>query len=209
MKLSKISQLCVVNPDDLSLYIRSLKLFNKQKKIKNDELIELVTSLPAPEKLKEFSNAECGVLYETANYLWKAITGKEINDQIKTQTAKETLMGNYWLLNNGILLSGINHFSIIKQNSHLVNSLLDIGQMLIQQYLSLSPNHLIFLVIKNGGVRLFVNKDKKMFAQMNEKTYADWGRAKIKKYNFKDKLVKIIDLDSDYEGWKSGVGVVL
>ena len=211
----KLAESNEFSPDVLALYIQSLKLSNKERKIKNpseeeSEISKLINTLPSPAKIKkDFSNAECAVIFETIAYLWREITGKNIREDAKLKKAEERLMGNFWLINKGVIIGGVNHFSIIKQNSNLIGSLLDINQMVLQQYLSLQPNKLILLVIKSGGIRLFCNKNKKLFAQMSEDTYAQWGRNKIQKYDFKDKLVKIIDLNSPYKGWSSGISIVL
>ena len=56
---------------------------------------------------------------------------------------------------------------------------------------------------------MFVNPENKAFFQMTEKTYARWGKNKIKKLDFKIKAIKVIDLKAPYKGWKSGVTVII
>ena len=51
----------------------------------------------------------------------------DIIEESQLEKDPETLMGNYWMLNNGVLLHGINHYGIIKNNDNLFCSLLDIN----------------------------------------------------------------------------------
>ena len=44
-----------------------------------------------------------------------------------------------------------------------------------------SPEELIETIIKHGGMRVFINKDRKGYFQMIDDTYSRWGRQKIKK----------------------------
>ena len=87
--------------------------------------------------------------------------------------------------------------------------MLKINGFALQEYLGSRPNDLIKFIIDNGGVRMFVNKNKKLYAQMSPETYGKWGRAKVKKYDFKLKAVKVIDLRAPYKGWKSGITIKL
>ena len=67
------------------------------------------------------------------------------------------------------------------------------------------PEELIETVIKHGGMRVFINKDKKGYFQMNDETYSRWGRKKIKHLDLKAKTIKVIDKERPYKGWKSGI----
>jgi len=75
--------------------------------------------------------------------------------------------------------------------------------------MSTDPNKLLFYVIRNGGVRIFINKDKTAYFQMSENTYGKWGRKKVKGLDFAKKIVKILDFNQNYTGWDSGIGIKL
>ena len=200
----------VPDGNTLSIYVESLKMNLKNNPNLNKELAILIKKLPSPRQIKlNFSFEECKILFQTVGYLWKKITGKDIIEEKKISKAPETLFGNYWMFNNGILLHGVNSYGIIKRNTSLICSLLDINNMVLQDYLSNNPNKVIDFIIRNGGVRLFINKSRHLYSQMNQDTYAKWGRAKIKKYDFKKKIVRIVDPNVEYKGWKSGIGIKL
>jgi len=194
----------------LALYVQTLKQYLKDNPNICDEWKDLISKMPAPRKVRQdFSLQECKILYESLEYLWEKITGERIIPEKEIILAPESLTGNYWMLNNGVLLSGVNHYTIIKQNTNLICSLLGIGGMTLQEYLCSRPNKLIAYIIRNGGVRLFITQDKRLYAQMNPKTYGDWGRNKIRKLDFPLKAVKLIDIKAPYEGWASGITVKL
>ncbi|GAF77777.1 unnamed protein product, partial [marine sediment metagenome] len=67
----------------------------------------------------------------------------------------------------------------------------------------------IRFILENGGVRLFVNKNKKLYAQMSSTIYGKFGKKKIKKYDFPERIVRIIDFKAPYKGWKSGIAIKL
>lgn len=213
MKIYKIAKKEDKIPDaeTLALYINVLNLYLQDNPSTNKELKNLIEKLPSSRQVqKSFSFEECRILYETIGYLWKIITGNDILEESKISRAPETLVGNYWMLKNGILLHGVNHFTIIKQNTNLFISLLNIGGFALQQYLHSRPNELIKFIIKNGGARLFVPKDRKrLFAQMSPETYTKWGKSKIKKMDFPNKTIKIIDNKAEFNGWKSGIVIKL
>ena len=194
----------------LATYVESLNLYALDNTGADQTIIKAIKSLPPPHIIKnDFSKSECRVIFETIGWLWKEITGKKLINEEKIQKAPETLKGNYWMLSNGLLLPGVNHYSIIKKNANLISSLLKINGMVLQQYLGKNPKDLIGLVIRHGGVRIFVNTDRNAYFQMNQDIYAEWGRKKVKGYDFKKKIVKVIDLTAPYKGWDSGISVKL
>ena len=87
--------------------------------------------------------------------------------------------------------------------------MLGLNMFTLQEYLSSDPDKLLFYIIKNGGVRMFIDKDKKAFFQMTPQTYAEWGKERVRRYKFDHKIVRVIDVRADYKGWKSGVAVRL
>jgi hypothetical protein len=196
--------------EQMALYVLTLKQYLIDNPTISNEWKDLIKKLPAPRQVRQdFSIQELKLLYETVEYLWKLITKSPIIGEEEIIKSPESLSGNYWLLNKGILLQGINHFSIAKQNSQLICSLLNIGGMAFQEYLSSPPHNLIYFLIKNGGVRLFITRDRRMYCQMSPETYAKFGRDKIRKLDFKKKVVKLIDLRAEYKGWGSGICVIL
>jgi len=200
----------VPNAEVLATYVESLKMYLEDKPDLKEKLSELIKNLPTPSKIKkDFSYEECKILYETVGYLWKKITGNDIIEESHTQEAPETLLGNYWMIENGLLLHGVNHFTIIKQNASILSSLLNVNGFALQQYLVSRPNKLIRFILENGGIRVFINKSKEAYFQMSEDTYAEWGRSKVKGLDFHKKIVKVIDFRVPYKGWKSGVAVKL
>ena len=211
-RIYKIAREEVEVPDaqTLALYTETLKSYIRDIPDLSEEIVEIVKSLPAPKKIRhDFSIKECEILFESIAYVWKKITGQKLIQEQEIINPPETLFGNYWLINNGILLHGVNHYGIIKQNASLLCALLKINGFALQEYLGSRPNDLIKFIIDNGGVRMFVNKNKKLYAQMSPETYGKWGRAKVKKYDFKLKAVKVIDLRAPYKGWKSGITIKL
>lgn len=198
------------NGEQMALYTLTLKEYLKDNKDIPEEWKNLIEKLPAPRQIRQdFSIQELRLLYETLEFLWTRITKQKIISDEEIIKAPESLSGNYIMLNNGILLEGINTYDIIKKNSSLISSLLNIGGITMQEYLSGKPSNLIHLVIKNGGIRIFIAKDKRMYCQMTPDTYSKWGRDKIRKLDFKFKAVKLIDLRASYSGWKDGLTVKL
>lgn len=199
----------IPSSDDMINYVNSLKIYAKQYPEVCKEHMELIDGLPPDKKIRDFSFGECSVLFETIGYLWKKIIGKDLIEEKSMVYAPESLLGNYWLMNNGVLLHGANHFTIIKQNPNIFTHLLNLNGMTMQYYLASKPDKLIHYIIRNGGLRLFVNKDKTSYFQLSPDTYDKWAMRKIKKYDFKKKIVKILDISAPYEGWKSGIVVRL
>lgn len=215
MKIFKISkheksEKEVISPDLLIAYVDSLKLYLKDNPNINNDYKKLINNLPASTKIsKDFSKSECELLYETVGYLWEKLTGKDIIEENKITNSLEKLNGSYWLIKSGVILSGPNHKTIARQQMQLMCSLLNIHTMAMLQNLSSHPNKVIHLIIKNGGVRMFVDKNGEAHFQMTDKTYGEWGKKKVKKLDLKKKIVKVIDPKSPYEGWKSGITILL
>jgi len=212
MKITKkahIDEKDIPDPDALAAYVKILKLYLEENDLEPD-IIRLIKGLPSPRVVKtSLSWEECKILFETINYLWKKILGKDILEQQYVEDAKQDFLGNYWIFKNGVMLSGENHLTAIKRDSSLIITVLGLNGFSLQYYLSTDPDKLIRYILKNGGVRMFVNKDNNGYFQMSEDTYAKWGREKVRKYDLKTKIVKIIDFRVPYKGWKSGISIKL
>jgi len=212
MKLNRIAHIDekdIPDPKTLALYVKVLKMHLKDNKLDANKT-KLINNLPNPKEITEsLSWEECKILFETINYLWKRIIHKDILEENSIEKSEQKLLGNYWLLENGILLSGINHTSIILQNTALISTLLNINGFTLQYYLSVQPNKLLKFIIASGGVRMFINKNNKGWFQMTGTTYGSWARNKVKKYDLKKKTVKVIDLKANYDDWKSGISIIL
>jgi len=208
-KISSINESDIPEPSALAAYVKTLKLYMEDNNVK-PELKRLIAGLPSPRTIKSrLSWEECKILFVTINHLWKNVVGKDITEENYIDEAQQKFLGNYWIFKNGIMVNGENHFTAIKRDSGLVITILELNGFSLQYYLSTSPNKLIKYILKNGGVRMFVNKDNKGFFQMTEDTYAKWGRDKVRKYDLKSKTVKIIDLKVPYNDWKSGIVIKL
>jgi hypothetical protein len=205
-----VKDIDIPRPETLATYVEALKTYLGDSTALSESLTKQIENLPAPSEIRRsFSFQECKLLFETVNYVWKAITKKDIVDESKIEKAPENLCGNYWMLKNGVLLQGGNHISIIKHNTSLFCSLLDLNAFTLLQYLSTDPNKLLFYIIKNGGMRVFINKNKSAYFQMNERIYAKWGRKKVKELDFPKKIVKILSFSHDYNGWDTGITIKL
>lgn len=195
---------------DVATYVESLKMILKEDGIKDPKVKRIVADLPSPNHVKRhMSHHEATVLFQSVRWAWKEITGTDLEEEAGFEAAPETLLGNYWMMKNGMLLHGVNHYVIIKRNISLFASLLDIDPFVIHQKLAAPPQELIKLIIDNGGLRIFVTTDKRSYFQMNDQVYKNWGRAKVKGLDFGYKLVKLIDASTDYTGWKSGISIKL
>lgn len=198
----------VPDSNTIGAYIETLTLYYKDNKGMDPVLANLIQNLPSARQVKrDFSEKQCQILFETIQFLWRKLTGQDIVKESKITHAPESLSGSYWMLPNGVLLHGLNHFSIAKQNTSLFTSLLNINGFALQEYMHGGPEQLIHFIIKNGGVRMFINQEKGFFVQLSDETYSKWAGEKLKKYDFKKKIVRIIDLKSPYRGWKSGIPV--
>lgn len=209
-KTAEIKDEKLPDRESLGLYIIALKKCLKDNPQMNPEYADLINHLPNARLVRqEFSLSECKLLYETLEYLWSKITGQKLISEKEISHGPETLLGNYWMLANGITLWGVNHYVIIKNNPILFASLLDLGGMTLQEKLSSHPNKLLSYIINNGGLRLFVSKDKRLYAQCSPKTYGDWAKAKIQKLDFPYKIIKVVDPKIEYKGWCNGVIIKL
>lgn len=196
--------------EDLASYTQALKLYLKNDKVKDVKIQKLIQNLPYPDSIENnFSEEECKLVFESIAYAWKNLTNKDLLEESKIEKSKKGMEGNYWMLNNGILLEGPNHFTIVKQNLNLFATLLDISPFLLHEKISSPPEELIKTILDNGGMRIFVKKDKTAWFQLSDKTYSKWGRNKIKKLNVNKKMVKVIERGNPYKGWKSGILVKL
>jgi len=197
-------------PETMAAFVESLKVYLKDNPKLKEELKYAIENLPSPTQIiKDYSMEECKLLYETIGHLWKKITGKTPIEINEIEESPVTLLGNYWMIRNGILLSGTNHTTIIKKNINLICSLLNVNGFALQQHLASPPDNLIRFILKNGGVRVFINKDREAYFQMSEETYSKWGRKKVKGLDFNPKVVKVIDFNAKYDGWHSGITVKL
>lgn len=199
----------IPSAETIATYVHSLKMFQENNKL-DPETNKLISNLPTPRKInRDFSEEECKILFETVSYLWKEITGHSIIKDVNMEEATEGLYGCYWMFKNGVMLSGLNHFSIIKQNVDMFCTLLKLSPFAVHQYIASNPNKLIYYVLINGGLRIMIDKKNIGWFQLSEKTYSSWARKKIKKLDLKEKIVKIIDRKTDYKGWKSGIIIKL
>ena len=211
-KLVKIYKIAktedIPDSETIGAYIETLTLYCKDNKDMDTVLADLIHNLPSARQVKrEFSEKQCQILFETIQFVWRKITGQDIIKESKITYAPESLSGSYWMLPNGVLLHGLNHFGIVKQNTNLFTSLLDINGFTLQEYMHTGPESLIHFIIKNGGVRMFISKEKKFFVQLSDETYNKWAGKKLKKYDFTEKIIRVIDLKSPYRGWKSGIPI--
>lgn len=200
----------VPSVEDLALYVKSLKLCLDDNSVKDQDVAYAIESMPEPVKIKNsLSYEECKVVFESVRWAWKKITDQDLIELSSKTPAPKTLMGNYWMLSEGLLLHGVNHYTIIKQNLNLFSSILNINAFVLHEKLSGSPTEIIKLIIDKGGVRVFISDDKKAYFQMNDKEYGKWGKKKVKHLDFKEKVVKLIATNTPYNGWKSGFTIIL
>lgn len=196
--------------EDIASYTEALKLFKVKGKITDPELKKLIDNLPSPQNIrKSLSDTEIKIVFRTIWYLWHKITGLNLIEDTKVEQKKETLEGNYWMIHKGVLMSGPNHYTIIKNNLNLFRSLLGVHAFAMHEKMASNPNDLIKLIIDNGGIRIFVNKDRTAYFQLSSETYAKWGKQKIMKYEFHKKIVMVVDINAPYKGWKSGIRIKL
>jgi len=197
------------NLEEILAHVDSLKLYAENKDI-TPAIKCTIDNLPTSRQIQlHMSNEEIKILWETVDWLWKKITGKDIISESTIIEKPDTLIGNYWIFNKGILLSGINHYTIIKNNASFICSLLGINGFALQQYLHQDPNNLMKFIIDNGGIRMFVRTNREMFAQLSPQTYRNWGKKKLKTYDFHKKILKLIGPNSKYNGWNSGIDIII
>jgi len=200
----------VPSAEDIAAYVEALNIYLENDKIKDKHIATLVKRLPYPDSIRAgFSNEECKLVFQSVNYAWKEITGQDLMQEEQIDRAPKGLEGNYWMMTNGVILSGTNHFTIIKQNLNLFSTLLNISPFVLHEKLASPPDEIIKTVIDNGGMRIFITVDKKGYFQLSDETYSKWGRNKVKGLDIKDKIVKVVDRQTPYKGWKSGITILL
>ncbi len=199
-----------INNDELSQYVETLKMHVDNGEISDAKLIKVIGNFPSPISIRQdLSNEEGNILFESVRWAWKEITGQDIKTEIKTEHGPETLMGNYWMMKNGVLIRGPNHFTIIKKNADMFSRLLNIGAWAMQEKFVSPPNDLIKMAIDNGAMRIFVTMDGRAYFQLSSETYGEWGKKKIKNLEFKEKVVKVIDPNYPFSGWSTGITIKL
>ena len=200
----------IPDAEELAAYVEALNIHLENGKIKDPDIEKLVKNLPYPDSIRiGFSEEECRIVFESIGYAWKKISGQDIIEEAKIERPPKGLEGNYWMMTNGVLLEGPNHFTIVKQNMGMFSTLLNISTFVMHEKIASPPDELIKTIIDHGGMRIFINKDKKMYCQVNAKEYSKWARQKIKKLDMKNKIIKVIDTSRPYHGWKTGVTILL
>jgi hypothetical protein len=208
-KTARVKEEDIPDIETIIAYIQALKLFDSENKIE-PEFSRHIANLPSERSLRrDHSIEEVKFIFETVNFLWEKVTGKDIVSQQDYHSAPERLLGNYWLLKNGILLSGVNHFTIVKENTALIETMLNLNGFTLQHYLASKPDPLIGYMLRNGAIRVFIDKDNNGFFQMTDDTYGRWGKKKIKGFDLKSKVVKLIDTKVEFKGWCCGIPIKL
>ena len=200
----------IPDPDQLAMYVETLKLYEKKGKIEDPTFAHVVKNMPSPKFIERtYSQEEGNVLFQSIQYVWKEVTGQDIIQEQKISKHPERLEGNYWIIKNGLLLHGVNHFTVIKNNLTLFCTLMKIETFVAHELLSSDPDRIIKLVLDKGGMRIFINKNREGFFQLSSETYSKWGKKKIKRLELEEKTVKVIDKSRPYKGWSSGITVKL
>ena len=206
----KIAEKHIPSAEEIASYVDALKIYLRKDKIKDKSLQKIIKNLPYPYSIRmHFSEEESKLVFESVAYVWKLITGKDLFEETKITNYKQGLEGNCWMILNGILMEGPNHFTIVKRNLSLFATLLNISPFVLHQKMASPPDELIKTIIANGGLRIFGTKDNKLYCQVSDETYSEWAREKIKKLDFKEKIVKVIDVSKPYNGWETGIIVKL
>lgn len=209
-KTIKTAEKKIPKPEELAAYVEAMRIYLKNGKIKEPVIAKLIERLPYPDKiLRDFSEEECKIVFESIAFAWKKITKQNLIEETKIVHAPKGLEGNYWMVTGGVILEGPNHFTIIKQNLNLFSSLLNISPFVMHEKMASPPDELIKTVLMHGGMRVFINKDRKGYFQMADDTYSKWGNKKIRKLDLHSKTVKVIDRTSPYKGWDSGILIKL
>ena len=171
----------------------------------DEESRKIISELPSKKQILGYSSSECAVIYEILRYLWKKLGGININQDQKFENHFEHLSGSFWILKNGLMIGGENHFTIIKRNLDLFSTLLNIGSFEMHSALSSSnPDTIIKMVIDGGAIRALF-KEKIGYFQVNDRVYGEWGINKIRKFELKEKFINVLNKKSSYDGWKSGI----
>lgn len=195
---------------DLSAFMESLALHRREQVSSIDsDIANAIDNFPSIYKLAEMGDAELDLLQETISFCWKRVTGERLpraDDMTKTSN-NIFLDGPYWLLPGGVMVSGINHYSIAKKNKGLFCSLLNLNPLVFEQWLHADPNKVVERLILNGAVRTVVDRENnKVFCQTTEESWP-WVREKLSKMYHKIKIAKILDPTKPFKGWESGVPV--
>ena len=194
------------NADLLATYIETLKLYANEHSDISNTLRQAIINLPsAVQVCRDMGIEEAKILYESVGWAWKELTGNDIVDVVKTTPAKHHMEDNYWILKNGVIISGENHFTAIKRNPNMFSMILGLDGLVLAGALASFPNKAIYKVIANGAIRVFVDGKKTAYFQMTDTTYADWGRHTVVKLDFPKKIVKLIDTRQPYSGWQTGI----
>jgi hypothetical protein len=209
IKKSSIKEEDIPDVDTIAAYIDALRVYNSENDIKKD-FEDMIANLPSERSLKrDYSIEESKIIFETVNFLWEKITGQDIISGQSFEESKHDFLGNYWILKGGVILSGVNHFTIVKDNTALIETMLNVNGFTLQHYLASKPDPLIAYMMRNDAIRMFIDKDNNGFFQMTDSTYGKWGKKKVKKLDLKTKVVKIIDTKAEFKGWASGIPIKL
>lgn len=213
MKIILSKEKTNMSREDLVHLIDSILLhYNKNESEVPKKLKKAIESLPSKYIVEDkMSEVEVEMLHKIVQNIWKEITGQNI-DNIKLEHVdenKEILSGNYWMLPGGMLLGGFNHFSVAKKHKGMFCSILDLDAWAFEKFIASDPQRLIYYVISKGGIRMNVDKENSIvICQTNEDSFS-WTRNKLLKMYHKTKIIKIIDLKVKYNGWKSGIIMVI
>jgi hypothetical protein len=213
VKVVKISRANnIPSAQEMVALIDSIRLSAKSREVDKD-VAKMIENLPSSQPvLNDMDETQLGLLYETVGHIWRKLSGQKISDvSIEHHpTDMDKLDGNYWFLPGGMMLHGFNHFSIAKSHRDLICRLLDINPFVFEHKLgSQDHNDLIWLVLSCGGVRVMVERgESKIFMQTTEKSWP-WVRDKLKKMYHKKRIVKVLDSETPYEGWSSGITVLV
>jgi hypothetical protein len=213
MKIIKAEKELNVDKEDLIHLVNSILLYYNDHKDETDrELKKSIESLPSEYVVaNKMSDVEIHMLYGIVRDIWKKITSQDLNDVQLNQAdnGKRILSGNYWKLTGSILLAGYNHFSIAKKHKGVFCSVLGLNPWTVEKLIASDPNKLIFYILSNGGIRINVDADNStVICQTNESSFP-WVRNKLMKMYHQTKVAKIVDLKATYEGWKSGINMVI
>ena len=210
INMIKIADKKIPSAEDIAAYVEALNIYLENDKIKDKRVATLVKRLPYPDSIRSgFSIEECKLIFQSVNYAWKKITGQDLMIEEQIDRSPKGLEGNYWMMTNGVILSGTNHFTIIKRNLDLFATLLNISTFVLHEKLASPPDEIIKTIIDHGGMRIFIKVDKTGYFQLSDDTYSKWGRKKIKGLDLKKRIVKVVDRETPYKGWNCGVTILL
>lgn len=192
--------------DLLATYIETLKMYVHEHPDTSNTLQQAIANLPSAVQVRrDMGLEEAKILYESVGWAWKELTGNDIVDIVKTKLAPHHIEDNYWILKNGVIITGENHFTAIKRNPNMFSMILGLDGLVLAGALASFPNKSIYKMIANGAIRAFVDSKKNAYFQMTDTTYADWGRNTVVKLDFPKKIVKLVDTRQPYSGWKTGI----